>query len=217
MKSVLCKGVGVIVTASVVLVGGMGQTKAEVIVSPVSGTTTMGEAFALSHSYDHSGLLSNFTSGVTDFATYIAGNPQHDSEPGNDWVSNTTSGVTVYDLGSLLSVDKVAIWNFGGLGGNTSFATTQVTVEASANPGFTSPTNLGTFNLSVFATTNPAQVFGFPTVAAEFFRFENFQSNGAGALGLGEVAFAATPEPSSVVLFGLGLAGLVGRRRKRSH
>jgi hypothetical protein len=208
----------VVLAAWALLSGGMGRARAGVIVSPVSGTTTMGEAFPLSHAFDQSGLSPHFTSGVTDFTSYIAGDPRHDSEPGNDWVSNTTTGVAVFDLGRVMNLDSVAIWNFGGLGGTLTFAITRVTLEASLDASFSNPTNLGTFNLSVFATTNPAQVFSFPSVDAEFVRLRDFQSNGAPAIGLGEIAFdaAPAPEPSTLTLFGIGTLGLIGcawRRR----
>ena len=144
--------------------GATGQVSAQAIVSPVSATTDMGQAYALANAYNHSGLLTNFTSGVTDFNAYIAGNPQHNSQPNNDWAATTVIGVADFDLGSVRNVNRVAIWNFGGLAGSITYAIKQVSLESSIDSSFSSPTILGTYNLGVYSTTNPGQVFSFPTV-----------------------------------------------------
>jgi hypothetical protein len=209
--------------ALVLVLGGVHQVEAGLIVGPVSASTTMGEDSPLVHAFDQSGLSAHYVSGVTDFATFTA-STTHDSEPGNDWISTSTSGSVTFDLGSLMTIDKVAVWNFGGLGGVPSFGITQFTLLASVDAGFSSPTTLGTFNPSVFTTLNPAQVFDFAPTGAEFFRLQNFSSNGASSLGLGEIAFeasaSAVPEPSSLALMGMATAGFAGhfrwRRRKQA-
>jgi len=191
------------------------------IVGPVAGSTTAGTSFALSNAFNQSGLSANYVSGVTDFATFTA-TTTHNSQPGNDYVSTTTSGAVTFDLGSVMTVDKLAFWNFGGLGGNTSFGVTQFTLVASTDAGFSTPINLGTFSPSVFSTLNPAQIFSFAPTSAEFFRLQSISSNGASAFGIGEVAFEASsvPEPSTLALFGsvigLGIGGFYWNRRRRA-
>jgi hypothetical protein len=134
-------------------------------------------------------------------------------------VSTTTAGSVTFDLGSLMTVDALAFWNFGGLGGNPTFAVTQFSLVASVDASFSSPIVLGTFNPAVFATLNPAQVFSFASTNAQFFRLQGFSSNGATALGIGEIAFSATavPEPATCLLIGAGAAVVAARRRLKSR
>jgi hypothetical protein len=195
--------------------GATGQVLAQAIVSPVSATTNMGQTYPLANAYNHTGLLTNFTSGVTDFNAYVAGNPQHDSQPGTDWAATTPIGVADFDLGSVKNVNRVAIWNFGGLAGNITYAIKQVSLESSVDSSFSSPAILGTYNLGVYSTTNPGQVFSFPTVAARYFRLYDFQSNGAPSIGLGEIAFATViPEPASPILVGFAAFGALAALRR---
>jgi hypothetical protein len=196
----------------------VGSAKAGVIEGPVSASTTMGEAFPLSHSFDQSGLSATYVSGITDFATFTA-STTHDSEPGNDWVSITTVGQVIFNLGSAQPIGEVAIWNFGGLGGNLSFGISQFTISSCSDAACSSPVVLGTFRPFVTSALNPAQDFSFTSVDAQWFKLDGFSSNGAGALGLGEIAFErAVPSPTSLVLLGVSFAGLAGLswRRRRS-
>lgn len=197
------------------------QAHATTITGVLSATTTMGEGFPLVHAIDQSGLSAGYTSGVTDFDTYIAGNPQHTSDAGTDWVSSTTAGVADFNLGSLMAIDRVVLWNNGA---NLTFAIAQVSLEASADAAFTTPVSLGTFNLAIMSNPNTAQVFSFAPVNAQYVRFENFVSNGASVIALGETAFSTTtavPEPATVWLLSIGLlgvgayAGSTRRARKR--
>jgi hypothetical protein len=202
----------------VLTLGCVGQALADPIRGPVSAATTMGESgelTALVHAIDQTGLSANYVSGVTDFATFTAGTT-HYSEPESDWVSETTAGSVTFDLGRLMSIDKVAVWNFGGPRGNPEAAITQFTLVASTDPGFAGPITLGTFNPAVFSTLNPAQVFRFAPTTAEFFRLQAFRSNGTSNLGLGEIAFGQSPvpEPSTLLLLGTGLVGVASRWRR---
>jgi len=205
-----------VLIALFVLFAGVERASATPIVAPVSGNTTMGSLLPLNNAFNQSGLSATYISGVTDFATFTA-TTTHNSQPNNDYIAATTTGNVTFDLGSVMIIDKIAFWNFGGLGGNPFFAATQFTLVASVDASFTAPIVLGTFNPAVFGTSlNPAQVFSFAPTNAEFFRLQAFVSNGAPGVGIGEVAFNSTnvvPEPASLFLIGTGLAVAAARRR----
>lgn len=103
------------VTAALLAVA-PGVAPALPIYSPVGGVINSGgPGFGLlSETYDQSGLLTNFVSGATDFESYIATNPMHTYLfSGNEWWSNAgiSSASVTYDLGGVLSVSKLALWN----------------------------------------------------------------------------------------------------------
>lgn len=70
---------------------------------------------------NQSGLSASFTSRVTDFATYIAGNPTHAPLSSGNFLStliaNGTAGILDFDLGGLFGVSNFIMWgdNAGGL------------------------------------------------------------------------------------------------------
>lgn len=199
---------------------------AAVIVSPVNGVINSGgPGFgSLADTFNHNGLSAGYTSGVTDFDAYLAGNPTHTVAFGGfEWFSNegTTSARVTYDLGSLMSIDRLALWN-----------------EESSGIGTLNllySTDNSTFNplvSNLHPTDHPladytADVFGFGgSVNARWVRFDmsgcpqpnvgSFQ-----ACAIGEVAFSSgastgVPEPSSVLLIGLGLSGLIAARFRKS-
>jgi len=187
------------------------------IIGAVSATTNMGELQPdgnLVHAINQSGLLSAYTSGVTDFDAYMAGDPGHFSFPGNDWLTITPTGVVDFNLGSVLPIGRMAVWNFGG---NTAFDFTQIHLFGSLDAAFLTPVDLGTFNL-VVPTINPvgAQILSFSSTSVQYIRMQVVANNGADRSALGEVAFAAAsvPEPSSLSLafaaaFTLCLSSLV--------
>ncbi len=201
------------------------QARADVIIAPVAGTTTMSEAFPLANAYNQNGLSTGYTSGVTDFSSYIASDPRHTSWFENDWIATSSTGYVILDLGAEYDLDQIAVWNFGGPYGSTDYSTLQFTLEISADAAFTSPTLVGTYNLDVYGapSTNPAQVFSFTSVTGQYVRLSGFVANAGGAPALGEVAFGAqsttsVPEPGAMAMLIGGLASpclLVLRRRMR--
>jgi hypothetical protein len=97
--------------------------QASTIISPTGATASseFSPTYDIGNTIDHSGLFINFVSGVTDFDTYLALNPQHTLvADNNEWFSSegVTSATITYNLGSAIAVDRLALWNeeFSGFG-----------------------------------------------------------------------------------------------------
>lgn len=167
---------------------------------------------------DQSGLSAGYTSGGDDFGAYLAGSPTHTSVGGTDWISEdgSTTGYIEFDLGSLMVIDAMAIWNM-------SFQNPQqLTAAVTEFDLFANGNLLGSYTIGVPAA-NPslAQVIGFAPVAAQIVRMEITANNGSRLnSALGEVAFSAfpVPEPGAALLFCGGwiiVHGSLRRNRRR--
>jgi hypothetical protein len=211
------------------LVGSAPTARAQAIFSPTSGVVNSGGtegAGSLTWTFDHSGLSTNFISGVTNFNTYIAGNPLHtDIYVPFEWFSGVSpTAVVTYDFGSVLGIDRFALWNeeFSGIGFLNILGSTNGTTFTSILNGLTPPNN-------PLGSSYPATVYSFDATSARFFRLEMSgcpQPNGGGYNGcsIGEVAFRSaeittvTPEPGSMTLVASGLfaVGMFVRRRRKA-
>jgi hypothetical protein len=201
-----------------VVLGAVDNATAGAILSPTSGTINSGgPGFgSLDDTFNHSGLITDFISGVTDFDEYLALDPIHVFEAdGNEWFSELeiTSASVTYDLGAAKNIDRLALWNedASGIGALSLFTSTD-------NVTFTLLTSVvptdNTLNVDY-----PADVFSFGTVTAQYIRFDMSGCPQApsilNACAIGEVAFrevdgVSVPEPGTVVLLGIGIAGLAG-------
>ena len=202
------------------------SASAGTIISATSATINAGgPGFgSIADTYNQNGLSANYVSGVTDFATYMASGVTHTTVfAGNEWYStngNSSASVT-YDLGAALNVTGMALWNEDAAGiGSLNLLYSSDNINFTALASGLSPIN------------NPeapyrGEVFDFATVNARYIRMDMSacpQPDGTGTVwcAIGEVAFDnagavnAVPEPASLALFGLGLAGLAGLRRRRS-
>ena len=201
-----------------------GTVQAAPILSPVAATASSTfPGFPIANTINHSGLLTDFTSGVTDFDAYLATNPLHSRDVPNEWFSAepSTSAVVTYDLGTLFSVDRLSLWNENGVGidsFNVLFSADGIAFSPAVSG--LSPTD------SPFDSDYPAQVFNLGIGSARFVRLDITSCPQPGSprtfCGIGEVAFAvgaptAVPEPATLILLGTGLAAVARRRFTKRH
>ena len=146
-------------TTAIAVFFGIGFIKiasADLILSPTSVVSnSMGSfstALDVGNVIDRSGLSAGFTSGVTNYSTYIAMAPTHMSGliPNISWqsASGNTTGNLVFDLGDIYNIERLAIWQ----GGSASIIGSSVqvhgiTLETSEDIAFSSSTNVGSFNV----------------------------------------------------------------------
>ncbi len=197
-----------------------------VIISPVSATASseFSADFDIGNTIDQSGLSIGFTSGVTDFDTYIASNPTHTViAPGFEWFTpeDVTTATVTYDLGSVFSIDRLALWNEEGAGINNfnllsstdgvNFSTILSGVSPVDNPFTDYPAEVISFGSSVDAQFIQFDITSCPQVPTTF--------NGC---AIGEVAFSqGTTQPipfeaeTSIALALLG--GYMGVKKFRQR
>jgi hypothetical protein len=185
---------------------------------------TGGEADAthlLLYAYNQAGLSAGYTSGVTDFDTYIGSDPTHDpAHPDHAWLSEAgkSSARIDFDMGAEYEIARIALWN------EPKWGIATVDVSTSNTSDFSTSTSVGSFT----PTDNPssvaylADVFVLTEVtSARYVRLDVTKASGL-YISMGEVAFdaglAAIPEPSTVSalcgLVGMGLVGGWWRRRR---
>lgn len=205
------------------LITGASAAQGQVIVSAVGGVINSGgPGFGtLTETYNQAGLSAGYTSGVTNFASYIAGNPTHTTTfAGYEWFSNnpTTSASVTYNLGAVKQISKLALWNeeSSGIGQLNLFGSTDGTNFTALLLGL-SPTD------NTLAGNYGADVFSFATTGMQYMRLDMDRCpqpvpGSFNACAIGEVAFeASVPEPSTFMLMVAGLAGLgVASRRRRT-
>ena len=210
-----------ILLATLILAASAAPVRAGMILQAVSASTDMGTlAGAIAHVRDQTGLSAAYTSGVTDFDSYIASNPTHNSSTsGNDWFSvDPPAGNVDFDLGGTYTIESFALWNMGF---DWSYNVTEFDLLADDNVSFSSPVTLLS-NESANPYTGSAsavkpEVFTFAPTAASFVRLVITAIKSGSSAAFGEAAFEAEPipEPSSLVLISLAAMGFAPFMRRR--
>lgn len=169
-------------------------------ISPVSVTSL--------HS-PYYGSTNNLISDAVDTG-YVAPNPASGGVGTSTWV-NSAFNTWVFDLASANTLNEAYIWDYYG---HSATDWTLVLFDDFGGAG----TNLGQVDFSF--VTAPTHTSGLHTVAfasvdsVRSVTLTNSNTSVRGGIGLSEVAFNNVPEPSTVLLLGVGLLGFAGMRKK---
>lgn len=196
------------------------QTVTGVVLSPVAvtGSTLGTTAGTTANLFNQSGLSAGFTSGVTDFATYIAGAPSHGSCTSSTcWASNAGQGYLQFDLGASFGISALALWLDGSSLGNTNNIQSFSLISAADELFTSNVSSLGSFSAVQFGA---AQVFNL-SGTGRYVRLNVLSNFGGSSNVIGEVAFNVSstpvPEPTSLGLVMCGLAAAVFSLRHRAR
>lgn len=189
------------------------------------GSFPFGGDYDISHTIDQSTLSTPYTSGVTDFDSYV-GSTAHLGAGGASeiWYSpeGAITATIVFDLGGSYALDGFALWaDWQGVGQGVN----EFRLSASSESSFTSSTLLGDFQATdgpgfvIGAASNFGQTFGFAETNASFIQMEIFSNHGATfpVVGFGEAAFRladTVPGPASLPLLFAGFLGVIGLSRR---
>lgn len=165
---------------------------------------------------NQSGLSTGYTSGSTDWTTYMGTSPLHNSLPAaNVWYGSGSTGTITYDLGSPLSIESMALWGAG------PEAINAFDLLISSDAGFATFTNVGSFDANNIGSEGArgAQAFNFTPTVGRYVRLSVNSVDFPGSVSVGEVAFNvnAIPEPSTLVLGVVGMLGLLWATKRKGQ
>lgn len=161
--------------------------------------------------------VSAFVSGVTDFATYVAGNPVGGCNncAGHYFGNPVTPGNIDFDLGASVLVDQLGLFNGSHRGA------TRIELYTSNLADFSVSAFVGAFNPTLSGNPNldeRIQVFDLADTSARYVRLRILAHDTPCCVGISEVTFDVgqanhVPEPSPLALLAIAGAGLALCRR----
>jgi len=165
---------------------------------------------------NQSGLSAIYTSGVTDFDSYVSTTTHNSDSLDNLWVFLGRSGVITFNLGASYTLNALALWPLNdGTGDVRGFTLYADTDADTSNLG----TSLGSFNAVAPSSTSPvnSQFFNFSATDTQYIQMQITSNAGSNITGLGEVAFAqAVPwETDALSVIGTTLLFVGGVWTKR--
>jgi hypothetical protein len=192
------------------------------IIQPAGASTSLGQfnaSYPPSRVIDQSGLAATYTSGVTNFDTFVpATKTVNGANVPNIWFSanNVITGNFDFDLGSPIGIESFALWTDpqpGAHQGPRNFA-----LIGALDPAFTVPIALGTYNAleGTGDANNFGQVFTFTPTVARYVRMQiNTNWGSPATTGMVEAAFeASVPEPATPTLLLTAAAATLFRRNR---
>ena len=173
---------------------------AEVIIQPMDAWTAASQFVSITNTIDQSALVelgssttSVYTSGVTDFATYVAATGHANANPGS-WKSDTNfPKLVTFDLGEEFVINGFVNWQAFAPSTMNQYELYTDT-DSDFNNGGT--TYLGTFNTPYIyqaAINVPGHTVSFPATTTRFVHLNIISYYGGVDLTEGEFAFSAVP------------------------
>jgi hypothetical protein len=190
------------------------NVKSDVILSPVSVTASLPTESNYPNCIpdrmiDHSGLVTSFLSGVTDYSIYMSQSPKNESafkdncyNSENDYFG---SGVSMdFDLGENYYVNNVVIWNGNVNGSNETSGIKDTTIYLSEYSDFSDSTSYNVVVDQVADASVPHEAFVFnlgDSILARYVRFDVSTNHGnPGHYSVSEVAFGVSAEPVTLLV-----------------
>lgn len=180
---------------------------------------------------NQSGLSITYTSGVTDYDTYVASSPKHYGSSSSNGVFDQLPTFIDLDFGSAITFTDFGLWNDNDYQGIKNF-----NILVSNNSAFSSATTLGAFTAYFNTASNPngalvdhsnaldIQLFDLGSVTGRYVRVEVLSAHSNTYSNFGEFIFggsisnnvSAIPEPASAfAVCGLLVSGMFLRSRKQ--
>ena len=166
--------------------------------SVISSPTPIKSSFTASNTIDQSGLSSHYISGVTDFDAYLSSSPTHtrvNTPNPNYFISTASSGNIDFNMGSMFSISKLALWNYPF---DNSAGILNFDVFTSNVSDFSILFLVGSFSAldaNGSDLINTPQIFDLTDSTAQFIRLSINSSFRGDGIGFSEIAFGTSAVP----------------------